>query len=272
MKRWLSGCLRLLRLHNAAAAALSVFVGYSLARPDDFPLLLIAAVATSTISGNVINDYFDLDIDAVNRPERPIPSGTISDTHALVIYLIFIAATVVLMLGMRNRGEVLWIGAWLVLLFLYSSYLKRKPLIGNIAVSLVSASGFLLGSYSGGRIEAGVLPASFTFLFVFAREIVKDVDDLPGDTSCGARTLPVVLGVERALKLSSLIFFLLVLTFPLPFLLNVYGAGYGLVMLLTVVPILVVSAIFALGNRRLTLVSTLLKVGMFFGSVAFYLG
>jgi len=68
-------------------------VGYSLARPDDFPLLLIAAVATSTISGNVINDYFDLDIDAVNRPERPIPSGTISDIHALVIYLIFIAAS-----------------------------------------------------------------------------------------------------------------------------------------------------------------------------------
>ena len=56
------------------AASLSVFVGYSLSSQSKVPLGLLLAVATSTISGNIINDYFDIKIDSINRPSRPIPA------------------------------------------------------------------------------------------------------------------------------------------------------------------------------------------------------
>jgi len=253
------------------AASLSVFVGYSLSSQSKVPLGLLLAVATSTISGNIINDYFDIKIDSINRPSRPIPSGVVSALHALVAYMIFIVVTVIVSMELPVV-ERLWISVWLVVLFFYSYTLKRRLLVGNLVVAGVSASGFLLGAFAGGDIRMGILPASYTFLFVLGREIVKDVDDLPGDSSMDARTLPIVIGSGKACKISASIFIALALLFPIPYFLNHYGVYYLLIMVLAMIPLLLVSAYYTFTERRLTEVSSLLKLGMFFGSVAFYFG
>ena len=253
------------------AACLSVFVGYSLSSHDRIPLSLLIAVATSTISGNIINDYFDVKIDSINRPSRPLPAGIVSATQALVVYIVFIVITVIVVMD-YPRVERLWIITWLIVLFFYSYVLKRKLLIGNTVVAGVSASGFLLGAFAGGNVGSGILPAAYTFLFVLGREIVKDIDDLPGDKALNARTLPVVVGSRKACKISAWIFIALAFLFPVPYFLDLYGIYYLLIMVLAMMPLLLVSAYYTFNERKLTEVSSLLKLGMFLGSIAFYFG
>jgi len=269
--RKITALVVILRPHNVAAAALSVAVGFAMTGAAHWPWLILAAAAVATAAGNTINDIYDVDIDRVNKPRRPLPAGTISMNTAVGLYAVFFAATVVLMLFLPGIAAE-WIGVWIVLLHIYSWRLKRMYLAGNILVAAVSGSGFLLGAHAGGNVMAGAIPAAFTFLFVVGREIVKDVDDIEGDKACRARTFPIVSGRRAALMTALAVFLALCIAFPVPAFLGVYRMAYGFIMLGTVVPMLLVSIWIILGGRSLGLVSSLLKLGMFFGCVAFYFG
>ena len=261
----------LIRPHNVAAAVLSVAVGYGIASGGTAPWTLLAGVATATAGGNVINDIRDRDIDRINKPRRAFPSGSLSPGIGWVLYAAFIALTVLVIIRLPILQAV-WIASWVILLHFYSTQLKRVYLAGNLLVSLVSASGFLLGSSAGGAASAGAIPAGFTFFFVMGREFVKDTDDIEGDRACGARTVPIVSGKKKALRISALAFALLALSFPLPWVFGIYGPLYALIMACTVVPILIVSAWFSWRGRSLSRVSGLLKLGMFCGMLAFHFG
>ncbi len=263
--------VHLIRPHNVAAAVLSVAVGYSIAADGWAPWLLLTGVATATAGGNVINDIQDRDIDGINRPWRPFPSGALSPVSGWVLYAVFIALTILAAVRLPVLQGT-WILTWIVLLHLYSARLKRVYLAGNLLVSLVSASGFLLGASAGGTAAGGAIPAAFTFFFVLGREFVKDTDDIEGDRAGGARTVPIVSGERRALRISAVLFTLLALSFPLPWIVGIYRFLYALIMFCTVVPILIISAWLSWRGRYLDRVSGLLKVGMFCGMVAFYFG
>lgn len=260
-----------LRPHNVAAAVLSVVVGLSMAGPSGWPFLLLAAVAATTAAGNTINDYYDIDIDSINKPSRPLPFGSLSVRQVLIQYAVLVAAVLVLVSRLETT-EALWVIVWVVLLHLYSARLKRVYLAGNILVSVLSASGFLLGALAGGRISAGLVPAAFTFLFILGREMVKDSDDMEGDRTCGAATIPIVSGKRAALAAAAVIFAILSATFPLPYLLGLYDRSYIFIMIFSVIPILAVSIVLTTLEKRLGLVSSLLKSGMFLGMLAFYFG
>jgi geranylgeranylglycerol-phosphate geranylgeranyltransferase len=260
-----------LRPHNVAAAALSVAVGFAMTGSAHWPWLILAAAAFATAAGNTINDIYDVDIDRVNKPSRPLPAGALGVKAAIGLYVFFVAAALFLAFFVPPIAGV-WISLWIVLLHIYSWRLKRMYLAGNFLVALVAGSGFLLGSYAGGNLAAGVIPAVFTFVFVVGREIVKDVDDIEGDRACGARTLPIVSGRRASLTTALVLFLALSVSFPVPMFLGYYRAAYGFIILLTVVPILLISIWIILRGRPLGLVSSLLKLGMFFGCVAFYFG
>jgi geranylgeranylglycerol-phosphate geranylgeranyltransferase len=265
--------LRIVRPHNVAVAVLAVSTGFALSRSQgEWPLLLIAATGLVTASGNVINDYFDHDIDRINKPSRPLPSGLLTRKAALSIYIALLSLLAVMMIVFLPRAQSAWIAAWAILLHLYSWRLKRIYLLGNILVSAVSASGFVLGSFAGGNAGAGFVPAAFTFLFVMGRELVKDTEDLEGDRVCGAKTVPVISGAKNAMRAASVIFILLAIAFPVPYFTGRYGIAYLIVMILSVEPILIVSSIVSVTNRSPARVSLLLKLGMFCGIAAFYLG
>ena len=107
----------------------------------------------------------------------------------------------------------------------------------------------------------------------WGREIVKDTDDIEGDRQCRATTLPIVSGRRAALTAALAIFLVaLCISIPVPLFVGMYGTAYALVMLLSVVPILLISIGIILKGRSLGAVSTLLKIGMFFGCVAFHFG
>lgn len=264
--------LQIIRPHNVAAAVLCVAAGYAVAGSGaSWPMLLLAAAALVTAAGNVINDYFDYDIDAINKPRRPLPSGAVTRGEARWLYILLLIAIAVC-IALLPLFEGAWIGAWAILLHWYSSRLKRMYLAGNLLVSAVAASGFVLGAAAAGDAAAGMLPAGLTFFFVLGRELVKDVEDIEGDRACGARTVPVVAGRRAALGAASAIFILLAAAFPVPYFTGTYGPLYLAVMLAAVLPILGLSAGLSLAQRSPGMVSLLLKAGMFFGIAAFYLG
>jgi geranylgeranylglycerol-phosphate geranylgeranyltransferase len=264
-------CISIIRPHNIAAALLSTGVGFSLASPGNWPWMLLGVVALVTAAGYVINDIYDIDIDRINKPGRPLPSGVLSVRLATILYIAFLCILLV-SISRLPRLLAVWIVVWAVMLHLYSARLKRIFLAGNIFVSIVSASTFLLGALAGGRITSGLLPACYTFFFMLGREFVKDCEDFEGDRMCGARTVPVVSGKGRALTFAAVVFGLLVVCFPVPYAVGHYGTGYGLLMIFGVIPILVASIVLTLMARSLSRVSLLLKIGMFFGIAAFYIG
>jgi geranylgeranylglycerol-phosphate geranylgeranyltransferase len=266
----LIGILQLIRPHNAIAAALSTGVGFYMARGTGPPWLLIFAVSLAAAAGNTVNDVYDLAIDRVNKPGRPLPAGRIAVRGAIALYAILVAAAAALLPALGPEAGA-WIAVWIVLLHWYSASLKRRYLAGNLLVAAVSASAFLLGARVGGDISAGIVPGACAFLFVAGRELIKDCGDWCGDRLAGARTVAVVSGRRGASAAAAALFVALAAVFPLPYFLGGYRSGYLLVILLAVEPILVVSAALSVRGRSFGLSSLLLKAGMFFGILAFAL-
>ena len=195
-----SAFLRITRPHNAIVAGLTALLGYLIATGTlTVPSLLLAViVALITAGGNVINDIFDIDIDRINRPDRPLPAGEISPgaakTYALALFLsgiVLAALTTPLCLAIALINS--------VILVAYAARLKRTPLIGNVAVAYLTASVFLFGGAFAGvfGLISNLSLAAITLLATLAREVLKDAEDVEGDAAGGARTLPMIIGIRR---------------------------------------------------------------------------
>lgn len=166
-----------------------------------FVFLIILLI---TAAGNVINDFFDAEIDAINQPDRAIPSGQITKNGALVYaILLFISGnTLALLFAPLPLTIIAVFNSFL--LCLYAARLKTAPLLGNIAVSYLASSIFLFGgAITGVEGIIATLPiAGATLGVMLARELVKDAEDMPGDAACGAKTFPVLYGIRPTLSLA----------------------------------------------------------------------
>jgi geranylgeranylglycerol-phosphate geranylgeranyltransferase len=196
----LTGYLKVIRPVNAFVSGLTAALAVLIAtgRLDGPVPLLIAVVTLVTGAGNVINDYFDYQIDLVNRPDRPIPSGTVSLAGARRYAILLFIVGVLLSFGTTPLCALLAVFNTL-LLVLYAARLKAVPLIGNLTVSYLAGSIFIFGgALSGTTGELITLPiAAITFLGMVARELLKDGEDIEGDLAGGARTLPMLIGIQK---------------------------------------------------------------------------
>lgn len=201
----ISALVRITRPHNAVVAGLTALIGYLVATGTlTVPSLLPAvAVVLITAAGNVINDVYDIDIDRINRPERPIPSGAISPGGAKA-YAIALFAGGIALATLTTALCLLIALANTLILILYAAWLKRTPGIGNVAVAYLTASIFLFGgAFAGvGGLIQNLSLAAIAFLATLAREILKDAEDVDGDAAGGARTLPMIVGVRRTGQLA----------------------------------------------------------------------
>lgn len=204
----LSALFRIIRPLNAVMAGLAGILAFIIATGMLTPsvIIIFLMVLLITGAGNVINDYHDAAIDAINRPDRPIPSGDISRRAAL-IYAIFL-----FILG-NGIGFVtaplpliIIAGVNSILLWFYASHLKVMPLLGNLAVSYLSASIFLFGGALDGwsGVMANLPVAGATFGVILARELIKDAEDMPGDAAQGAQTLPILYGLRITVLCASI--------------------------------------------------------------------
>ncbi len=240
-------------------------------------IILIAAFAGSLVNagGNVINDYYDIEIDKINRPNRPLPSGQMKIKTALTIYIYFTLFALVFANHYLSNIAFGIVALTSVLMFLYSYKLKGIPFVGNFVVAFSTGLAFLFGSVVVENIYCGIIPALFAFLISLMRELVKDIEDIEGDKSASISTFPIKFGIDKTVKLVSIIGVVLILATTIPFLLKIYNLYYFIFVSLFVNGILAF-AIRTLKNntslKTLRLVSNLLKLGMVFGVIAIFVG
>lgn len=190
--------------------------------------LLVYVVCSVTASGYVVNDYFDVETDAINKPNNRIVGSSLSSETAKMLYMSLLldglAFSALFVWLTQKHYFTLVIILTQVLLFLYAKYLKKSFLFGNFLVAVLTIAPYWLIYYVF-EILPNLLPF-FLFLSVsgfvltFIRELVKDWEDLKGDKAIGAKTLPIVLGEKRtkliafrAILFSILIHLLLIFEF-----------------------------------------------------------
>jgi geranylgeranylglycerol-phosphate geranylgeranyltransferase len=265
--------LEILRPHNMLAAALGTVAGFIVAGGRGGGEIATAAALTAlaTGAGNVVNDYFDVAVDRVNKPSRPLPSGRLSARAAVSLYLILslaVSAGALLLVSLPVARLVI---GWQVALFAYARWCKRWLVVGNLLVAAVSSSAFAAGAMVAGNARAAVIPAVMAFAFVVCREIVKGAEDMEGDRAAGVRTLAVRVGRERAGGTAAALMLVLATLLPIPALAGIYGVRYFLLMGLLVTPTLVAGALVvadAKDRRVFARTSRALKLAMFAGIAA----
>ncbi len=229
--------LKLVRIHNVIGAAIGDFAGYVVAsRWHFFPsklFLSMLVVALVAMGGYVINDVFDVEIDKINKPDRPIPSGQVSLRNATALaYAGFgIGTAISLALG---YVQAVVAGITSLLLYWYAKSLKKTGLTGNLVVALTTALSIFYGGlayYQGDWATLVFIPTAYSFLLTLAREIVKGVEDYVGDKAYGVKTLATTLGVEKAWDATRALLLVTIVTSPLP-----YFLGFNFLYLLLLVP------------------------------------
>ncbi len=188
-----------------------------------FSTVLVAA------GGYIINDYFDINIDLVNKPEKMVVDKIINRRWAMAWHTILnmtgvsIGFVVAFQIGQFYLGFVQVFCT--LLLWFYSTSFKRQVLIGNVVISLLTALSVVVVGFYERQIyesfEAIMSPegrklikiigvyALFAFLLSMIREIVKDMEDMIGDSKDGCRTIPIVWGVKKAKRFTMLLIIIL---------------------------------------------------------------
>jgi len=183
----------------------------------NFVLLSVASVLIAA-AGYIINDYFDINIDQINKPSANVVDKIVSRRWAMAWHFVLSGLGIILSAWLAWRTG-LWyilIGNFIcvLLLFGYSVSLKRKLLSGNILISLLIAWVILIICFSqinipfqgmpgvseasNKIIRIGILYAAFAFISSLIREAIKDIEDLQGDEKYGCRTMPIVWGVNAS--------------------------------------------------------------------------
>jgi len=272
----LAGFITITRPINSFVAGLAAIVAYLIDTGTVIPesLLLFFIVALITAAGNVINDFFDAEIDAINRPDRPIPSGEVSRGAARGFAITLFLAGILVSFFTNSLCITIAIFNTL-LLVAYASQLKRTPFIGNIVVAYLSASIFLFGGALNGLDGlVRIIPiAAITFFAMLSRELLKDAEDIEGDRAGGADTVPIRIGIKKTTEFALITTVFAVAASFIPYFW--WGVWY-LGGIITVDIIIILAALRGLNCEtpacvKASMASSLLKAGMFASLVVFTL-
>lgn len=278
MTKKIAPIIKLIRPLNFVITFLSVIVAVLICQPDNnFSIkVIMAALAASFVlaSGNIINDIYDVEIDKINQPQRPLASGSLSKSSAIILYIVLTVVAVGLSY-FSNMNAIFIVVTTAFLLFLYSKYLKRVTLVGNIVVAFLTGFVFIYGGIVVENPEAAVIPAVFAFLINFIREIVKDMQDVKGDEKAGVLSFPIKYGFQKTKMLILVVIILLILFTIYPFIIHLYKIEYFVFVMVIVNPILIYCMKILSedqSSKNLNKISNLLKLSMVFGLIAIFLG
>jgi len=214
LKRKTSGFIRIIRPINGFMMSLAVFIGAWLTLPGTpspqlLQKIILGMITAFTLSGAsmAINDYCDYEIDRINEPNRPLPSGVVKLEESLIL------ASILIIIGL---AAALFTNIWTALLALISIIVsiiyavrgKQTGLPGNFLVSFCVAVPFIYGSLivKNGFDLKILFFSSMAFLSNTGREITKGIADISGDKSQNIRTIAVVYGEKSAAILASIFF------------------------------------------------------------------
>lgn len=161
-------------------------------------LLLVISTMMIAAAGYIINDYYDQKIDMVNRPKRVIIGVDFSRRPALLAHVMISVLGILLGFWIDPLVGIVHIFST-SLLWYYSNYLRRLPLVGNMSISLLSGMSILIVLvFFNSTHEIAFIYALFAFLMVLIREVLKDIEDVKGDEAFGVQTVPVIWGIRGA--------------------------------------------------------------------------
>jgi geranylgeranylglycerol-phosphate geranylgeranyltransferase len=247
MKSNLTTCIgfaRLFRVELPLTAGLCVVLGQLLALGvvPPWPTMAIGFASIFCISATalILNDVFDLEVDRVNAPNRPLPSGVVTPRQAIVLSMVVAASGLALSALLSPVALVTAFVVW-VIGVLYNWRFKRSGLAGNLMVAFSVGMTFVFGGISVGRTDEWLVWwfGAIAFLLDLGEEIAADAMDAEGDRLIGSRSLAIVHGRAAALRVSAAIFGSLVVLGLMPFLLGrldpVYLAAIGVMDLVILV-------------------------------------
>lgn len=159
--------------------------------------LMVSATVMITSAGYLINDYYDVKIDFVNKPKRVVVGKKLSRRWVIAGHTALNLTAIALGFFLAIDIGFIMFGA-AFLLWLYSNQLKRLPFVGNLSVALLTGTTLILvAEYFNERAYIIACYAIFSAFITLIREIIKDMEDMKGDARFGCKTIPIVLGVAR---------------------------------------------------------------------------
>ena len=219
----LTGLARLARVHNLIILAFTQYLtaiflvdihgnwrGYA----KDYELfLLIFSTTVIAAAGYLINDYYDVKIDYINKPEKVVVGKVVKRRLVMMVHIVLTTIGIAVGFYLSPTLGAINVSA-AFLLWLYSNQLKRWPLVGNLVVATLSGLAVWAVSVHFPQNQLLVYTyAVFAFAISLLREIIKDMEDVQGDESFGCKTLPILLGIRYTkffvYLLSALFIFLL---------------------------------------------------------------
>ncbi|RXK84893.1 prenyltransferase [Chlorobaculum sp. 24CR] len=230
-KSRVQGLFRLLRFELSFAAGACVVLaevlalgGWPTLRLGIFGFLSVFSIAASVL---ILNDVFDIETDRINAPSRPLPAGVVTKREALGLSVAAALAGCALAL-MIGFSAFVAICAMLLLGVLYDWKLKRYGLFGNLVVGFSVGMSFIFGGIAAGNpFEPVVLfLAVMTMLVDLGEEIAADALDVEGDRQSGSRSLAIVLGSDKAMRIATAVFALVIAASAAPFAAGWFGWPY----------------------------------------------
>ncbi|AWV98796.1 geranylgeranylglycerol-phosphate geranylgeranyltransferase [Arcticibacterium luteifluviistationis] len=164
---------------------------------DEKQFLITLCTVLVAAAGYIINDYFDIKIDQVNKPEEVVIGRFIRRRHAMFAHQFLNISAAVISFTISFKVFVINVLA-MTLLWVYASVFKKKPFIGNFMVAgLTGASLVVMAVYYTDNDLLINIYALFAFGITLIREIIKDIEDIRGDKKFGSTTLPIIWGIRR---------------------------------------------------------------------------
>ena len=267
---------------------------------NDYPnafLLLVISTLFIAAAGNIINDYFDVKADRINKPHKLIINKSLKPRWAIVLHWTFnfigFFIAIILAIHFKSLWFVLIHLVSINLLWFYSLFLKKKAVLGNLIIGFLTSLipvlvivYFQLCKYKSRNIPSGneiwyqdssykllwVL-AIFAFLQNFAREILKDIQDMKGDKKIYVRSLPMILGIDKTKLILSVILFLSPFFYVLTYFTNQFSiigltdiTSIGLAIS-SILNLIAIIRLISFSKENLIFEDSIIKLSMLFGLI-----
>ena len=280
--------IEILRPINGLMGGLTVIIGILNTRIDVNPITLIFNIIFGVltyffISGSsmVINDYYDIEIDKINRPERPIPRGSITLNQAKIIWITTILIGTILSILHSLLFKIGYLVTIIVVFmafigWLYAAWGKKSGFLGNIIVGISFSIGLIYGAMLNNSIIPPYIYYFFltSFFLLLSREVIKGCEDVEGDKNEGVRTLAIRIGIKKSTMVAMILAIVAIVFYILPYftvinqLLFLISMIFGLAVVAFAVILMLKGNLI---NKDFKKVSLLLKIGAFLGLLTFLL-
>lgn len=279
--------IEIMRPHNDLMGSLTVIIGFLNTRTamtiGNLLINIILGVVTYFFiagSGMVVNDIYDIEIDKINKPNRPIPRGSLTLKQAKLLYFLYLIIGLAFALIhsiMFNLGilNILIAALFGFIGWLYAYWGKKSGFPGNVIVSISFSIGLIYGAILNNSTIPNYIYFFFltSFFLLLSREIIKGCEDIEGDKKEGVKTLAIIIGIKSATRFATVFSTSAIVFFILPYFTNIINQFLFLISmffgLIDVSYALILMLKTNLIQQDFKKISLLLKIGGLLGLIAF---